>query len=185
MTGRPISELKVGTRAEVSRLVTRRVIAEFVDAVGDENPIHSDAEFASHTPFGKPIAPGIWTAGLISGVMGTQLPGPGCLYMSQQLSFVKPVMLDDTITASVEVVEVIPEKNRVRLKTVAVNQRGEEVLTGEAWIKPPKTRVVYNGYATSHVPPVTPPWFWGAAALKAWSAMGRSILAKCSGHADL
>lgn len=145
MTGRPISELEVGAQAEVSRLVTRRVIADFVEAVGDENPIHSDEEFAAHTPFGRPIAPGIWTAGLISGVMGTQLPGPGCLYMSQQLSFLKPVLLGDTITAKVEVVEVIPEKNRVRLKTVAVNQHGEEVLTGEAWIKPPKTRVVYDG----------------------------------------
>ena len=178
MTGRPITDLQIGTKAEVSRLVSRRVIADFVEAVGDENPIHSDEEFAARTPFGKPIAPGIWTAGLVSGVLGTQLPGPGCLYISQALHFAKPVMVGDTITARVEVVEVILEKNRVKLKTVAVNQRGEEVLSGEAWVKPPKTRVVYNDSAASRVPPVTLPWFWGAAAVKAWSAMARSILAK-------
>ena len=180
MIGRPISELKVGTRAEVSRLVTRRVVADFVEAVGDENPIHADEEFAANTLFGKPIAPGIWTAGLLSGVMGTQLPGPGCLYMSQQLTFLKPVFFGDTITARVEVVETMAEKNRVRLKTVAVNQDGEEVLTGEAWIKPPKTRVIYNEGMAARVPPVAQPWFWGATALKAWSSMGRSILSKWS-----
>ena len=178
MIGRPISELSIGVRAEVCRVVTRRVVAQFVEAVGDENPLHSDEQFAAITPIGKPIAPGIWTAGLVSGVLGTQLPGPGSLYISQQLSFLKPVFLGDTITARVEVVEVLPEKNRVKLKTLAINQRGEEVLAGEAWVKPPKTRIVYDERVRVSVPAVVQPLFWGAAALKAWSAMGRSILAE-------
>lgn len=184
MIGRPIGELSVGVHAEVSRLVTPRVIAEFVEAVGDENPLHSDETFAATTPIGKPVAPGIWTAGVISGVLGTQLPGPGSLYISQELSFLKPVFLGDTITAHVEVVEVRMERNRVRLKTLAINQRGEEVLVGEAWVKPPKTRVVYTERVGVSVPAFVQPWFWGAAALNAWSAMGRSILAKCHPVAD-
>ena len=184
MIGRPISELSVGAHAEVSRVVTPRVIAEFVEAVGDENPLHSDEQFATTTPIGKPIAPGIWIAGLVSGVLGTQLPGPGSLYISQELLFLKPVFLGDTITARVEVVETLMEKNRVKLKTRAINQRGEEVLVGEAWVKPPKTRIVYEERVGVSVPAVVQPRFWGASALKAWSAMGRSILAKWHPAAD-
>ena len=184
MIGRPIIELSVGVHAEVSRVVTPRVVAEFVEAVGDENPLHSDEQFAATTRIGKPIAPGIWIAGLVSGVLGTQLPGPGSLYISQELSFLKPVFLGDTITARVEVAEVLTEKNRVKLKTLAINQRGEEVLAGEAWVKPPKTRIVYNERVGVSVLAVLQPWFWGAAALQAWSAMGRSILAKWRAAAD-
>lgn len=176
MIGRPISELQVGNRAEMVRLVTQVVIAEYVDAVHDCNPIHSDSTFAAKTSFGKLIAPGLWTAGLISGVIGGKLPGPGSLYVSQQLSFLKPVLMGDTITARVEVAEVIPERNRVRLKTICVNQRGEEVLSGEAWVKPPKTRIVYADPATEPQIPFDLPWFWGAAAVRAWGTMARSIL---------
>src|SRR5260370_1066105 len=114
------------------------------DAVGDYNPVHSDPAYAATTPFKAPIAPGIFTAGLISAVIGTQLPGPGAIYLSQSLKFVKPVKSGDRITARVEVIEVIGDRNRIRLQTVCVNQNGEEVLSGEAWVMPSKTRVVYE-----------------------------------------
>ena len=109
--------------------------------------MHSDPAYAAATPFKAPIAPGIFTAGLISAVIGTELPGPGAIYLSQSLKFVKPVKAGDVITARAEIVEMLAERNRVRLQTVCVNQRGEEVLSGEAWIMPSRTRVVYEGRA--------------------------------------
>src|SRR3989454_7772044 len=81
---------------------------------------------------------------IFSAVIGTQLPGPGAIYLSQSLKFVKPVKSGDRITARVEVIEVIRDRNRIRLQTVCVNQNGEEVLSGEAWVMPSKTRVVYE-----------------------------------------
>ena len=113
MTGRTIDELVIGDR--------------------DHNPLHHDAEFAASTSFGEPIAPGILTAAFISAVIGTELPGPGAVYLSQSLKFLRPVMVNDTITTRVEVTEVIPGRNRVCLRTECVNGRGEPVLTGEAW----------------------------------------------------
>jgi len=169
MTGRTIDELSVGDAAEVSRVVTAGDIAGFVDSVGDRNPIHSDPQFAATTPFREPIAPGIWTAGLISGVLGTELPGPGTVYETQELRFLRPVGVGDSITARVEVVEILRGRNRVRLKTVCVNQRGEEVLAGEAWVLPPRTSIAY----TPAQPRVAGPAFW---ALQPWQWTVRACL---------
>src|SRR5262245_18772458 len=144
MIGKTIAELRPGDYAEIERHVEMEAIAEFVDAVGDYNPVHSDPEYAATTPFGEPIAPGIFTAGLISAVIGTQLPGPGAIYLSQALKFTKPVKFGDRITARAEILEVLVDRNRIRLKTVCVNQNGEEVLTGEAWVMPSKQSVVYE-----------------------------------------
>ena len=113
MTGRTIDELVIGDR--------------------DHIPLLHDAECAASTSFGEPIAPGILTAAFISAVIGTELPGPGAVYLSQSLKFLRPVMVNDTITTRVEVTEVIPGRNRVCLRTECVNGRGEPVLTGEAW----------------------------------------------------
>ena len=143
MIGRTIDELSEGDWAEVLRHVEAGHVAEFVEAVGDYNPIHSDAEYAASTPFKEPIAPGVFTAGLISAAIGTKLPGPGAVYLSQSLRFLKPVKLGDTITARVTVMEVIRERNRIRLATVCLNQRGDEVLTGEAWVMPSRESIVY------------------------------------------
>jgi acyl dehydratase len=143
MIGRTIEELSEGDWAEVLRHVEADDVAEFVEAVGDYNPIHSDAEYAASTPFKEPIAPGVFTAGLISAAIGTKLPGPGAVYLSQSLRFLKPVKLGDTITARVTVMEVIRERNRIRLATVCLNQRGDEVLTGEAWVMPSRESIVY------------------------------------------
>lgn len=147
MVGITIDRIEVGDRAEVMRVATDGDIAGFVDSVGDYNPIHSDPAYAAGTLFKERIAPGIWTAGLVSAVIGTRLPGPGTIYLSQDLKFLRPVKLGDTITARVEVIEIISEKNRVRLRTVCVNQRGEEVLGGEALVMPSRTPVRYERVA--------------------------------------
>src|SRR5262249_32032561 len=107
MIGKTIAELTTGDRAELTRVVEEDDIAAFVDAVGDYNPVHSDPAYAATTPFKGPIAPGIFTAGLISAVIGTQLPGPGAIYLSQSLKFVKPVKAGDVITARAEIVEML------------------------------------------------------------------------------
>jgi 3-hydroxybutyryl-CoA dehydratase len=144
MIGKTIEELSEGDWAEVIRHVEADDVAELVDAVGDYNPIHSDPEYAAGTPFKEPIAPGVFTAGLISAAIGTQLPGPGAIYLSQSLKFLKPVKLGDTIRARVTIVEVRGERNRIRLATVCLNQDGDEVLTGEAWVMPSRESVVYE-----------------------------------------
>jgi acyl dehydratase len=141
MIGLPLDAIHVGDAAAIARRVTASDIADFVDAVGDHNPVHSDAAYAAGTVFGEPIAPGLWTAGLISAVIGTRLPGPGAIYLSQDLKFLRPVKVGDLITARVTVLAADRDRNRMRLGTVCQNQRGEDVLTGEAVVMPSRTRV--------------------------------------------
>lgn len=180
MIGRAIDELAVGDSAEISRVVRDADVAGYVDAVGDHNPIHSDAAFAATTSFREPIAPGLWTAGLFPGVIGTRLPGPGSIYVSQDLKFFRPVRAGDTLTAKVEVLEIVRERNRVRLKTVCVNQRGEEVLAGEAWVLPPKSHVVYVEDRTG-AGALTfwalQPWAWATKVVSTWAMLALSTLA--------
>jgi acyl dehydratase len=181
MIGKTIADLRTGETAELSRRVEPADVASFVDAVGDYNPVHSDARFAAATSFGEPIAPGVFTAGLISAVIGTTLPGPGAIYLSQSLKFLKAVKFGDTITARVEVVEVIRDRNRIRLLTVCTNQRGEEVLTGEAWVMPSKTAVRYEerrapAAAAAVGVLALQPWAWAAHAFDLWGRLGLSLL---------
>jgi acyl dehydratase len=174
MIGKTIGELAAGDHAELSKRVENADLAGFIDAVGDFNPVHSDPAYAATTPFKEPIAPGIFTAGLISAVIGTQLPGPGAIYLSQSLKFMKPVKPGDTITARVEVLEVLRERNRIRLGTACTNQRGEEVLSGEAWVMPSKARIVYEEdrrAAASLARLALQPWAWAAQTMTAWAAM--------------
>lgn len=178
MTGKTIAELTAGDHAEITRVVEEADVAAFVAAVGDYNPVHSDPRYAATTPFEEPIAPGIFTAGLISAVIGTQLPGPGAIYLSQSLKFMKPVKAGDTITTRAEIVEVIRERNRVRIHTVCTNQRGEDVLSGEAWVMPSRTRVTYEGPARvpAAVTLALQPWAWTARAVALWSTMSVAML---------
>jgi acyl dehydratase len=175
MIGRTIVELSVGQGAELARRIAWSDVSEFVDAVGDNNPLHSDPAFAAQTAFGEPIAPGVFTAGLISAVIGTQLPGPGTVYLSQSLKFIKAVRVGDLITARVEVLELLPERNRARLATVCRNQRGEDVLIGEAWVLPPRVGLSYERQPLRPVA-VLQPWAWAAAALTFWSRLGLALL---------
>jgi 3-hydroxybutyryl-CoA dehydratase len=174
MIGRTIGELVAGDHAEIAQTITPEQVASFIDAVGDFNPVHSDAAYATATPFKEPIAPGIFTAGLISAVIGTRLPGPGAIYISQTLKFTRPVKAGDTITARAEVLEVIRERNRIRLQTTCTNQRNEEVLSGEAWVMPSKTHIVYEEErraAASLARLALQPWSWAAQAINAWATM--------------
>lgn len=138
MIGKTIEELRVGDSAEFSKTVSESDIYVFSGVSGDLNPAHINEQFAARTSFQTRIAHGILTAGFVSAVIGCKLPGPGTIYIKQELNFREPVRIGDTITARVEVAEIIPEKNRVRLKTTAVNHNGIIVLDGDALVSPPK-----------------------------------------------
>ncbi len=126
------SEIQVGDKEFVRRTITEADIANFAGVSGDFNPLHTDEEYAKSTMFKGRIAHGFFTAVMITNVVGNKLPGPGSVYLKQDLRFILPVRAGDTITAEVEVVEKIEDKQRVRLKTSCHNQNGKAVLDGEA-----------------------------------------------------
>ena len=126
------AELRTGMKESISHTVTREDIDRFADVTGDRNPIHVDEAFARDSKFGKTIAHGMFGAGLISAVLGTKLPGPSGMYMEQTLRFMKPVFIGDTITATAEITNLIPDKYRVSLRTTCTNQDGATVIEGEA-----------------------------------------------------
>ena len=123
---------EIGEQAGLTKTITEADVMAFAGLVGDTNPLHLDDAYARQTRFGRRIAHGMLTAGLISAVLGTQLPGLGAIYLSQTLKFLAPVYLDDTITATVQVIAWRPDKRIVTLKTRCSNQEGQEVLIGEA-----------------------------------------------------
>jgi 3-hydroxybutyryl-CoA dehydratase len=138
MIGKTINELNVGDRAEFTKTVSESDVYLYAGVTGDFNPAHINEPYAEKTFFKTRIAHGMLPAGFISAILGTRLPGPGTIYMGQTLKFRAPVLIGDTITASAEVVEIIADKNRVRLKTTCQNQDGVVVLDGEAVVSPPK-----------------------------------------------
>jgi len=138
MIGKTINELNVGDRAQFTKTVSESDVYLYAGLSGDFNPAHINEPYAEKTYFKTRIVHGMLPAGFISAILGTRLPGPGTVYMNQTLNFRAPVLMGDTITASVEVVEIMTEKKRVRLKTVCENQKGVVVLDGEAMVSPPK-----------------------------------------------
>lgn len=130
-------ELKVGQWAEVSKTITEADIVMFAGITTDCNPIHLDEEYAKKTVFKRRIAHGILVSGLISSVLAGKLPGPGCIYMGQDLKFTAPVFIGDTITARVEITELRDDKKIVKLSTICTNQEGKEVIVGSAVVKHP------------------------------------------------
>ena len=138
MIGKTIDELNIGDIAEFSKTVSESDIYQFAGITGDFNPAHINEKYAAKTFFKTRIAHGMLSAGFISAVIGTKLPGTGSIYIKQTLNFLAPVRIGDTITARVEIIEIIPKKKRVRLKTTCINQEGTEVLDGEAIVSPPK-----------------------------------------------
>jgi 3-hydroxybutyryl-CoA dehydratase len=137
--GKTIGQLDIGQKASMRKTITEADVSTFAQISGDTNPVHLDKEYAAKSMFKERIAHGMLTAGLISAVLGTQLPGVGSIYLSQSLKFLAPVKLGDTVEAEVEVIEKLEEKNRVRLRTVCRNQSGQVVIDGEALIMPPKS----------------------------------------------
>ena len=138
MSGYPVDQLQVGQTASFAKTITEHDIYTFAGVTGDLNPAHINESFAQQTQFHGRIAHGILSAGLISAVIGMQLPGPGTIYLGQDLSFRVPVHIGDTITATVTVRSLNPERNRAELDTVCTNQDGVQVVTGTAKVMPPK-----------------------------------------------
>lgn len=136
LVGHYIEELSVGMSASFAKTVTEADIVLFAGVSGDTNPVHLNAEYAAGTMFKSRIAHGMLSAGFISAVLGTKLPGPGAIYMSQSLKFKAPVRIGDTVTATAEITEVIAEKKRVVMKTVCT-VAGAVVLEGEAMLMVP------------------------------------------------
>ena len=124
--------MKIGDAATHELEITDTNIRGFADLLGDHNPVHLDEDFARTTRFGRRIAHGMIAASLISTVLGTKLPGPGTIYLSQSLKFLAPVYLGDTITARVAVTSLNEGKLVATLETICTNQNGETVLQGEA-----------------------------------------------------
>ncbi len=120
----------IGEEASRTNLVTEDVINAFAEVSTDKNPVHIDAEYAAGTIFKERIAHGMLSAGYISSVIGMQLPGPGCIYVTQTLNFKAPVKIGDTVATKVTVLELLP-KRRVRLSTVC-SVDGKPVVEGEA-----------------------------------------------------
>ncbi len=138
MLGKTFDQLTIGDSDRFSKTVTDTDIYLFAGVTGDFNPAHIDEAYAQGTFFKTRIAHGMLSAGFISAVIGTRLPGPGTVYMRQTLDFLAPVRIGDTVTATVEVIEKMQDKKRVRLKTTCVNQEGTRVLDGEALVSPPR-----------------------------------------------
>jgi acyl dehydratase len=123
---------KEGEIATLVKTVSQSDIESFANLVGDRNPVHVNQDFAKKTRFGRPIAHGMWGLSLVSAVLGTKLPGPGTIYLSQTVRFTAPVYPGDTLTAKVRVLEVRQDKPIVKLETTCENQEGTLILTGEA-----------------------------------------------------
>ena len=134
-------EITIGESASVTRTLSRQDIALFALVSGDVNPAHLDEDYAATDMFRRVIAHGLWGGGLISAVLGTELPGPGAIYLSQSLRFLRPVGLGDNITATVTVLEKHVDKRIVVLDCLCTNQHGEEVIAGQAEVKAPKEKV--------------------------------------------
>lgn len=134
--GYDFEALEVGMTAAIARTVGEADILMFAGVTGDTNPVHMDEEFAASTMFEGRIAHGMLSAGYISTVFGTRLPGPGCIYLSQNLRFKAPVKIGDTVEARVTVTELNPAKRRARFSTVCT-VGGKVVLDGEAEIMIP------------------------------------------------
>lgn len=143
LTNRTFDEIAIGESASVVRIVRPDDIELFAAVSGDANPAHLDAAFAASDLFGHVVAHGMWTAALVSAVLGTKLPGPGTIYLGQDLRFLKPVTPGDTVTATVTVKSKDAAKRTVVLETVCSNQRDETVLSGVATVLAPGRRVTW------------------------------------------
>ena len=128
------ADLKIGQSVERTREMTEALVNAYAELTGDFSPVHVDEAAAKQTRFGTRIAHGMLSAGFLSAAIGMELPGPGTIWVAQAFKFKQPVKLGDTVTWRVEVRELMPEKKRAKLSTVARNQRGEVVIDGEGTI---------------------------------------------------
>lgn len=138
MNGKTIEQIKKGDSAQFTKTIAESDIYLFAGITGDLNPFHVDEEYASKTFFKGRIAHGMLLGGFISTVIGCHLPGPGAIYIKQELSFLAPARIGDTVTAKAEVLEVDLNRNRVVLRTTCTNQSRTLLLDGEAVVSPRK-----------------------------------------------
>lgn len=137
-------EIQIGQTTSFSRTIGEREIMLFAAASGDVNPLHLDPVYAATTPFGEPIAHGILSASLISAAVALRLPGPGAVYVSQSLRFLRPVKAGDQLTARLEVTAKREDKKFITLDCEIVNQHGKPVVTGQAEIMAPVEKVTID-----------------------------------------
>ncbi len=140
MQGKFLEDLSVGQSAELVRTVGEADIVAFAEVTGDTNPVHLDADYAATTSFGQRIAHGMLSAGYISAVLGTELPGPGAVYLSQSLKFKRPVKIGDAVSAIITVTEINAAKSQVTLSTIC-KVNGKAVVDGEAVVMVPRKAV--------------------------------------------
>ncbi len=140
MIGKTIDEIKLNDSAEFAKTISESDVYLYAGLTGDLNPAHINEEYARETFFKTRIAQGMLAAGFISAVLGMRLPGPGSVYVSQELNFLAPIRIGDTVTARVEVIEIMAEKKRVRLRTTCSTQDGTVVVDGEAIVSAPRPK---------------------------------------------
>ncbi|ERJ10875.1 MaoC family dehydratase [Haloplasma contractile] len=141
MVGKTLSELSLGEQASFTKTVTETDVVMFGGITGDLNPAHFNEEYAKETMFKTRIVHGCLCSSLFSTVLGVQLPGPGTIFVSQEVKYVKPVYFGDTITATVTVSDILEEKNRVICDLEATNQKGKTIIVGKAVVMPPRKNV--------------------------------------------
>lgn len=137
MNGLCLEDLSVGQSAEISHTVTDQDIRAFAAVSGDDNPLHLDEAYAATTPFKTRIAHGMLSAGYISALLGTRLPGPGAIYISQSMNFKRPVRIGDEVKTRATVSAIDSERARVTLATVC-EVAGKAVVEGEAVVMVPR-----------------------------------------------
>ena len=125
--------LQVGQKARRTKTITARDVELYAEITEDRNPLHFDPDFAARTRFGRLVAQGGITSGMLNALVAMDLPGPGTVFMSQTLRYLAPTYLGDTLTAEVEVLAVKPDKPVCQLKAIITNQDGTVVLEGECW----------------------------------------------------
>jgi 3-hydroxybutyryl-CoA dehydratase len=143
MTPHTRPTLAVGDFGSFTKSISESDVFAFADISGDFNPLHIDEEYAKRSVFGRRVAHGILIAGIISAVLGADIPGVGTVFVEIHIKFLKPVFLGDTVTATATVMEIVNPK-RVRMMVACLNQQGEDVAVGNALIIPPKETVLQS-----------------------------------------
>lgn len=132
-----MSLFRIGDYAEISKIFFESDVMQYAEISGDNNPLHVDKDYARETIFNERIIQGMLIASIISSVIGTKLPGPGSIYLTQNLKFIKPVKINEKITARVEIENIDYELKRLSLKTICYNDKDINVLEGNALVKYP------------------------------------------------
>lgn len=140
----PYSQIEIEQQGEFSKTISHDDLVLFASVSGDHNPLHLNADFAASTQFGEPIAHGMLTAGIVSAALAQTLPGPGAIFVSQTLQFLRPVKPGDTVTVQLQVMEKFDKKKRLTINCTVINQAGKKVVSGEAVVIASDEQIVIN-----------------------------------------